>query len=86
MNKNLRILAISEHYDPIVGGTTTYVKKVCHYLQKAGVDIRLIHPGPHTLGEIQQASEPFPRISIGLGVNIKTHYHRKLRYLPQYQV
>ncbi|MEO0473023.1 MAG: glycosyltransferase [Bacteroidota bacterium] len=80
MKPQTRILAISEHYDPIVGGTTTYVKHVCQHLRTAGANIRLIHPGPQELGKIEFSESSFPRISIGLGTNIKTHYHRPLRY------
>lgn len=38
----MRILFISEHYFPIIGGSTTYVEKLCKNLAKIGCDVYLV--------------------------------------------
>jgi len=41
----MKILAISEHFLPRVGGTVEYVVKTCEALQAAGHDVHLLVPG-----------------------------------------
>jgi glycosyltransferase involved in cell wall biosynthesis len=38
----MRILFVSEHYFPIIGGSTTYVEKLCKNLFKVGCDVYLV--------------------------------------------
>lgn len=38
----MRVLFVSEHYFPIIGGSTTYVEKLCKNLAKIGCDVYLV--------------------------------------------
>ena len=42
----LRMLAVSEHYWPRLGGTTNYVHETCRALAAQGIEIDLLVPGP----------------------------------------
>jgi glycosyltransferase involved in cell wall biosynthesis len=42
----MKILCISEHYFPRVGGTVNYVYETCSALAQKGVEIELVVPGP----------------------------------------
>ncbi|SFB77837.1 glycosyltransferase family 4 protein [Tropicimonas isoalkanivorans] len=43
----MKILCLSEHYWPRVGGTTNHVHEMCTALAESGADIELLVPGPN---------------------------------------
>lgn len=47
----MRILAISEHFHPRVGGTVEYVSQTCGALQSLGHEVHLLVPGKGTAEE-----------------------------------
>jgi glycosyltransferase involved in cell wall biosynthesis len=47
-----RVVALSEHYIPRVGGTVRYVDQTCSALQAQGIDVHLIVPGPRPSGAL----------------------------------
>lgn len=42
----MRLLGISEHFAPRVGGTVSYVEQTCAALVARGIEIKLLVPGP----------------------------------------
>ena len=74
----MKLILLSEHYDPVLGGTTTYVKNVVNGLLRyyPNLEITLVVPGEK---DAIKKSE-FTLHRIGIGVNIATNYTRSSRY------
>jgi glycosyltransferase involved in cell wall biosynthesis len=77
----MRIVFISEHYEPILGGTTTYVKSVCEQMSILGHSVELIAPENTTIGKLNivQINCNWRIHYIGLGCNL-TSIPRNLRF------
>jgi glycosyltransferase involved in cell wall biosynthesis len=74
----MRILFVSEHYFPIIGGSTTYVEKLCKNLAKIGCDVYLV-----TIPDDLHETEKW-RFDEGINIfhlNIPKTW-RKERYFP----
>ncbi len=77
----MKILCISEHFHPKVGGTVTYVHQSCKALAALGHEVMLLYPGqgaPNSL--LQERIDSFGTVAIGIGTNIKTAFPRTIRY------
>ena len=74
----MKLILLSEHYDPVLGGTTTYVKNVVSGLLRyyPKLEITLVVPGEKDAIEKSE----FTLHRIGIGVNIATNYTRSSRY------
>ena len=77
----MKIIFISEHYEPILGGTTTYVKSVCEQISTLGHSVELIAPQNTTIGKLNivQIHSNWRIHYIGLGCNL-TSIPRNLRF------
>lgn len=54
----MKLLAISEHYFPRVGGTVNYVHETLSALVRQGVQVSLLVPGPETAGWLPEGMAP----------------------------
>jgi glycosyltransferase involved in cell wall biosynthesis len=74
----MRVLAISEHYLPIIGGSTTYVFNLCRSLSEIGCEVFLV--------TIPDDENPASKWSINENFHIYRlnipHMLRKERYFP----
>jgi len=77
----MKIIFISEHYEPILGGTTTYVKSICEQMSKLGHSVDLIVPQNTAIGklDIVEITLNWRIHYIGLGCNL-TNIPRNLRF------
>lgn len=77
----MKIIFISEHYEPILGGTTTYVKSICEQMSELGHSIELIAPQNTTIGklDIVEINLNWRIHYIGLGCHL-TNIPRNLRF------
>jgi hypothetical protein len=77
----MKIIFVSEHYEPILGGTTTYVKSVCEQISNLGHSVELIAPKNTTIGKLDiiEISSNWRIHYIGLGCNL-TGIPRNLRF------
>tara|TARA_B100000927_G_scaffold289232_1_gene285444 strand:- start:912 stop:2180 length:1269 start_codon:yes stop_codon:yes gene_type:complete len=79
LERNLRILAVSEHFLPRIAGTTEYVLQVCTALADLGHEVHLLIPGE--LEEDRQVSGyPFAVTALGVGWPPKSDPDRVTRY------
>jgi glycosyltransferase involved in cell wall biosynthesis len=77
----MKIIFISEHYEPILGGTTTYVKSICEQMSNLGQSVELIAPQNTTIGklDIVEINLNWRIHYIGLGCSL-TSIPRNLRF------
>lgn len=78
----MKLLAISEHYYPRVGGTVNYVHETLCALTALGVEAELLVPGPAPDGWLPQgmANPPFTVTWIDAGYPAKGDPGREQRY------
>ena len=77
----MKIIFISEHYEPILGGTTTYVKSICEQISTLGHTIELVVPQNAPVGKIEivEINCNWRIHYIGLGCSL-TDIPRTLRF------
>ena len=78
----MKLLAISEHYYPRVGGTVNYVHETLCALTALGVEAELLVPGPAPEGWLPQgmAEPPYTVTWIDAGYPAKGDPSREQRY------
>jgi glycosyltransferase involved in cell wall biosynthesis len=76
---HMRILAISEHFHPRVGGTVEYVSQTCSALQTLGHEVHLLIPGEGT-EPTEIEGFPYRVTAMGGGWPTKGDPDRETRY------
>lgn len=61
----MKLICLSEHFPPRVGGTSRYVKDVCQALTDQGVDVQLLVPGLNKRTNKDDAEFSFRVIRLG---------------------
>lgn len=84
----MKVLAVSEHYFPRVGGTVNYVHETLCALTALGVDAELLVPGPESKGWLPAgtASPPYRVRWLDAGYPAKGDPTREQRYRFCYAV
>lgn len=75
----LRVLALTEHFSPRVGGTVRYVEETCLALATLGVQLRLLVPGPRPEGFTSDAY-PYEIVWLEAGYPEEGEPSRATRY------
>lgn len=74
----MKVILLSEHYKPRLGGVTSYVDQISNELAKLGFDIWLITPGENE-GDVQEEVSFGKWIRVGLGIDLTRAISSHLR-------
>ena len=67
----MNLVFLSEHYEPRLGGVTSFINSLCSAIHDLGHEIWLIAPGGHDDGRVIDSQMPFGRlISIGTDIDL----------------
>lgn len=78
----MNLIFLSEHFDPITGGTTTYVKETCAAVGQLVNSLQLWVPSDLPAGERSIHNQGhYTVVKIGIGVDIQKNFLRSKRYL-----
>jgi glycosyltransferase involved in cell wall biosynthesis len=76
----MRVLILSEHYFPIVGGTTFLTKNICEAIARQGVEVWLVVPSPEPENS-EETIGNLTTVRIGIGSSYTVDLERRQRLL-----